>query len=168
MLLGCCVKHQLAQRGCVNGIHNCQARKSQADPGHQKQRDFHVFWELTRFIRLRGGRNTSIRWETNDFLSDQPFAVRAYVERQRSFSLVSKLIGVCKEFQASLRLGYEYREYKNWRGVPKPRRRRFCKSAKVEIRKAKPGFQRVCPKCGASGPKRESQDEALRAWSGRS
>jgi hypothetical protein len=55
--------------GCLNGIHNCQARKRQVDRG------FHVFWELTRIIRLRGGRNTSIRWETNDFLSDQHFAL---------------------------------------------------------------------------------------------
>ena len=105
MLLGCCFKHQLAQRGCVNGIHNCQARKSQAEPGHQSNCDFHVFWELTRIIRLRGGRNTSIRWETNDFLSDQHFALWAYVERQRSFSLVSKLIRVCKKVRASRRLG---------------------------------------------------------------
>jgi transcriptional regulator with XRE-family HTH domain len=35
--------------------------------------------------------------------------------------------------------GYEYREYKNWRGVPKPRRCPFCKSAKGEIRR-----RRVC------------------------
>ena len=26
--------------------------------------------------------------------------------------------------------GYEYREYKNWRGIPKPRRCPFCKQAK--------------------------------------
>jgi hypothetical protein len=29
-------------------------------------------------------------------------------------------------------VGYEYREYKNWRGIPKPRRCPFCKQAKVE------------------------------------
>jgi len=28
-------------------------------------------------------------------------------------------------------------------------------------------FQGVCPKCGASGPKRESHREALRAWNRR-
>src|SRR6266446_6215777 len=28
-------------------------------------------------------------------------------------------------------------------------------------------FQGVCPKCGASGPRRESHQEALRAWNGR-
>ena len=27
-------------------------------------------------------------------------------------------------------------------------------------------FQRACPKCGAGGPKRESHQEALRAWNG--
>jgi hypothetical protein len=31
--------------------------------------------------------------------------------------------------------GYEYREYKNWRGIPKPRRCPFCKQTKGEIRK---------------------------------
>jgi DNA-binding transcriptional regulator YiaG len=30
--------------------------------------------------------------------------------------------------------GYEYREYKNWRGIPKPRRCPFCKRAKGEVR----------------------------------
>jgi len=28
-------------------------------------------------------------------------------------------------------------------------------------------FQGVCPKCGANGPKRQSHQEALRAWNGR-
>lgn len=45
--------------------------------------------------------------------------------------------------------GYEYREYKNWRGIPKPRRCPFCKQAKGEIRKVRGGFQGVCPNCGA-------------------
>ena len=63
--------------------------------------------------------------------------------------------------------GYEYREYKNWRGIPKPRRCPFCKQAKGEIRKTKGGFQGVCPDCGAIGPKKESHEEALRAWYGK-
>ena len=63
-------------------------------------------------------------------------------------------------------VGYQYREYKNWRGIPKPYRCPFCKSAKGEIRKVKGRFQGVCPNCGAMGPKRESRDEALRAWNG--
>jgi hypothetical protein len=54
--------------------------------------------------------------------------------------------------------GYEYREYKNWRGIPKPRRCAFCKQAKGEIRKVRGGFQGVCPNCGATGPKRENYD----------
>ena len=29
--------------------------------------------------------------------------------------------------------GYQYRECKNWRGIPKPRRCPFCKQAKGEI-----------------------------------
>jgi hypothetical protein len=64
--------------------------------------------------------------------------------------------------------GYEYREYKNWRGIPKPRRCPFCKQAKGEIRKKRGGCFGVCPNCGATGPKRESHDESLWAWNGRS
>ena len=64
-------------------------------------------------------------------------------------------------------IGYEYREYKNWRGIPKPRRCPFCKQAKGEIRKVRAGVQGVCPNCGATGPKRRTCDEALRAWNGR-
>jgi hypothetical protein len=63
--------------------------------------------------------------------------------------------------------GYEYREYKNWRGIPKPRRCPFCKQAKGVIRRSRGGFAGVCPNCHASGPKRESYDEALRAWNGK-
>ena len=48
-------------------------------------------------------------------------------------------------------IGYEYREYKNWRGIPKPRRCPFCTQAKGEIRKARTGFQVVCPNCGERG-----------------
>jgi hypothetical protein len=63
--------------------------------------------------------------------------------------------------------GYEYREYKNSRGIPKPRRCPFCKHAKGEIRKSRGSFQGVCPTCGATGPKREGYGEALRAWNAR-
>jgi hypothetical protein len=63
--------------------------------------------------------------------------------------------------------GYEYREYKNWRGIPKPRRCPFCKQAKGEIRKVRGGFQGYRPSCAAAGPKRESYDEALKIWNGR-
>jgi hypothetical protein len=35
--------------------------------------------------------------------------------------------------------GYEYREYKNWRGIPKPRRCPFCKQAKGEVRRVRAG-----------------------------
>ena len=64
-------------------------------------------------------------------------------------------------------IGYEYREYKNWRGIPKPRRCPFCKEAKGEIRKAKRVYQGVCPNCGAMGPKREGYNPALLAWNGK-
>ena len=64
-------------------------------------------------------------------------------------------------------LGYRYREYKNWCGIPKPRRCPFCKQAKGEIRRSRGGFFGVCPNCEARGPMRETRDEALRAWNGR-
>jgi hypothetical protein len=63
--------------------------------------------------------------------------------------------------------GYQYREYKNWRGIPKPRRCPFCKQAKGEILKSRGGFLGVRPNCEARGPKRESHDEALLAWNGK-
>ena len=50
--------------------------------------------------------------------------------------------------------GYEYREYKNWRGIPKPRRCPFCKQAKGDIRRSRGRFLGVCPNCDATGPKR--------------
>jgi rubredoxin len=64
--------------------------------------------------------------------------------------------------------GYEYREYKNWRGIPKPRCCPFCKRAKGEIRKVKVTYQGVCPNCGATGPRRQTNQEALLAWTGKS
>src|SRR5258707_14949262 len=64
-------------------------------------------------------------------------------------------------------IGYEYREYKNWRGIPKPRRCPFCKQAKGDIRKSRGVFLGVCPNCDARGPKRGSREEALRAWNGK-
>jgi DNA-binding XRE family transcriptional regulator len=63
--------------------------------------------------------------------------------------------------------GYEYREYKNWRGILKPRRCPFCKQAKGEIRKVRGAFQGVCPSCGATGSKGEGYDRALLAWNGK-
>ena len=63
--------------------------------------------------------------------------------------------------------GYAYREYKNWRGIPKPRRCPFCKQVKGEIRKAARMYRGVCPNCGATGPRRQTHGEALRAWNGK-
>jgi transcriptional regulator with XRE-family HTH domain len=44
----------------------------------------------------------------------------------------------------------------------------FCRKERGKIRKLGAGsFQGACHKCGATGPKRESHQEALRAWNGR-
>jgi hypothetical protein len=82
--------------------------------------------------------------------------------------IASFLDSVPAERSGIIPIGYEYREYKNWRGIPKPRPCPFCKQAKGEILKARGGFLGVCPNCGATGPKRENHDEALRAWNGKS
>ncbi len=43
----------------------------------------------------------------------------------------------------------------------------FCRKERGKIRKLRADlFQGVCAKCGASGPKRGSHQEALRAWNG--
>jgi hypothetical protein len=44
----------------------------------------------------------------------------------------------------------------------------FCRKERGKIRKlGAASFQGVCRRCGASGPKRESHQNALRAWNGR-
>jgi len=44
----------------------------------------------------------------------------------------------------------------------------FCRKARGKIRKlGAASFQGTCPKCGATGPKRESHQAALRVWNGR-
>ena len=58
---------------------------------------------------------------------------------------------------------YEYREYKTWRGIPKPRRFPFCKQAKRDIRKSRGGFLGVCPNCEA----RDRNGGATKRRSGR-
>jgi transcriptional regulator with XRE-family HTH domain len=44
----------------------------------------------------------------------------------------------------------------------------FCRKGRGKIRKLRATlFQGACPKCGATGPRRDSHQEALRAWNGR-
>jgi hypothetical protein len=44
----------------------------------------------------------------------------------------------------------------------------FCRKERGKIRKlGAASFQGACHKCGATGPERESHQEALRAWNGR-
>jgi predicted RNA-binding Zn-ribbon protein involved in translation (DUF1610 family) len=85
----------------------------------------------------------------------------------RAVRIVAFLESLPVERAGIMPTGYEYREYKNWRGIPKPRRCPFCKQANGKIRKAKRTYQFVCPNCGAMGPKREDYDRALLAWNGK-
>jgi transcriptional regulator with XRE-family HTH domain len=44
----------------------------------------------------------------------------------------------------------------------------FCRKARGKIRKlGAVSFQGTCPKCGATGPTRDSLQEALSAWNGK-
>ena len=44
----------------------------------------------------------------------------------------------------------------------------FCRKERGKIRQLRAtSFQGTCPKCGASGPRRDNHQEALRAWNGR-
>src|SRR5260370_12287409 len=60
--------------------------------------------------------------------------------------------------------GYEYREYKNWRGIPKPRRCTFCKQAKGDIRRSRGGVLWGSPNSAARAPKPGSPAAAPSAW----
>ena len=85
----------------------------------------------------------------------------------RAARLIAFLDSLPAERAGIMPIGYEYREYKNWRGIPKPRRCPFCKRAKREVRKVRGGFQGVCPNYGATGPKKDGYDRALLAWNGK-
>src|SRR5258708_15911820 len=56
--------------------------------------------------------------------------------------------------------GYEYREYNNWRGIPRPPRCPFCKQADGDVRRSRGGLLGVRPKCAWTGPQREGDDVA--------
>ena len=109
--------------------------------------------EVARRIRVTDG--TVYSWLLGEFRPAKPKLLVAFLD-----SLPAEKPGIAPT-------GYEYREYKNWRGIPKPRRWPFCKQAKGEVRKTRGGFQRACPNCGATGPKREDYDAALKVWNGR-
>jgi hypothetical protein len=61
--------------------------------------------------------------------------------------------------------------YKITKPIQQVRHARICpffRKTRGRIRKlGSTSFQGVCTKCGATGPKRESHQEALRAWNGR-
>jgi rubredoxin len=110
--------------------------------------------ELAR--RLGVGDRALYSWLKGEFSPENPAKITAFLDSLPAESGS----GIAPT-------GYQYREYKNWRGIPKPRRCPFCKQAKGEIRKVRGGFQGVCPGCGATGPRRGGHDEGLRAWNGK-
>jgi hypothetical protein len=104
--------------------------------------------QAARWIGIRA--ETLYSWLAGESRPASPERIEAFLD-----SMPAERSGI-------MPTGYEYREYKNWRGIPKPRRCPFCKWAKGEIRKTKRMYRGVCPNCGASGPSQESRDEALR------
>jgi hypothetical protein len=61
-------------------------------------------------------------------LSTRGFRVKA--GRGKPERITAFLDSLPAERPGIIPTGYEYREYKNWRGIPKPRRCPFCKQAK--------------------------------------
>jgi hypothetical protein len=110
--------------------------------------------QAARWIGVRA--ETLYSWLAGESKPASPERIEAFLDSMRA------------ERSGIMPTGYEYREYKNWRGIPKPRRCPFCKQAKGEIRKVRAGFQGVCPNCRATGPRRESHDEAPWTWNGKS
>ena len=106
--------------------------------------------------RLRVRDSTVYSWLQREFKPAHPQRIRSFLDSMP----IESSSGITPN-------GYQYREYKNWRGIPKPRRCPFCKEAKGEIRRVRGEHQGVCPKCGATGPKRENYDGALKAWNGK-
>jgi hypothetical protein len=109
--------------------------------------------QAARWIGIRA--ETLYSWLAGESRPASPERIEAFLD-----SMPAERSGI-------MPTGYDYREYKNWRGIPKPRGCPFCKSAKGQIRKEKGMFQGVCPNCGATAPNRESHQEALMVWNGR-
>jgi hypothetical protein len=73
--------------------------------------------EVARRIGVTDG--TGYSWLQGEFRSANPKLISAFLD---SMSVESDS-GIWPT-------GYQYREYKNWRGIPKPRRCPFCKQSK--------------------------------------
>jgi len=82
--------------------------------------------EVARRIRVTDA--TVYSWLLGEFRPANPKRLVAFLD-----SLPAEKPGIVPT-------GYEYREYKNWRGIPKPRRWPFCKQAKGEVRKTRGGL----------------------------
>ena len=79
--------------------------------------------EAARSIGVRA--KTLYSWIADESKPASPERIEAFLD-----SMPAERSGI-------MPTGYEYREYKNWRGIPNPRRCPFCKRAKGEIRKAR-------------------------------
>lgn len=110
--------------------------------------------ELARYLGV--GDRALYSWLKGEFSPENPAKITAFLDSLPAES-----------GSGITPVGYQYREYKNWRGIPRPRRCPFCKQAKGEIRKARSGFKASAPSAERRGPRRNSHDEALRAWNGK-
>src|ERR1700740_2489357 len=63
--------------------------------------------------------------------------------------------------------GYQYREYKNWRGIPKPRLP-VLQASQSQDPKGSERLSRRLHGWRSDRTRRNSHDEALRAWNGKS
>jgi hypothetical protein len=140
------------------------------------QGGYHIFWLLhrpkpDRFNRSRTSsahRSTSLARRIGVTDSSLYLRLQGRTRPAAPGRITAFLDSLTADRSGVAPTDYQYREYKNWRGIPKPRRCPFCKRAKGEIRKVKGTYQGVCPNCGATGPKRQSNQEALLAWNGKS
>jgi rubredoxin len=108
--------------------------------------------QAARWIGVRA--ETLYSWLAGESRPASPERIEAFLD-----SMPAERSGITRPVK--------YRAYKKWRGIPKPRRCPFCKQVKGEMRKARGGVQGVCPNCGATGPRGDGHDEALKAWNGR-
>jgi hypothetical protein len=100
--------------------------KDEVDKVVERLREFIRFGYVTgsEAARQLGVRDSTVySWLQGEFKPAHPPRIRSFLDSLP----VESGSGISPT-------GYKYREYKNWRGIPKPRRCPFCKRAKGRIR----------------------------------